>query len=243
MIRLLRPLPRPHARARLVCLPHAGGGGAAFSSWAELLDPDVELLAVTLPGREALAGERPVDDLAALVDMLCDGLAPEADRRLLLFGHSMGALVAYELARELRRRGAGQPGHLFVSAYPAPHLADEYRTGAHELDDRGFLDAMAAWGSGEPDGPDGAEASAGALPALRADVAVCERYAYTAEPPLAAPISAFGGINDDQVPREALQGWSLHTGAGFRLRMLPGGHLFHRESAARMLRAVNKDIG
>src|SRR4051794_36920377 len=107
------PTPRPDARRRLFCLPHAGGGAAAFRRWADGMAAAVEVVAVQPPGRETRFREPPFTDWRSLVVSLADALP--ADRPFALFGHSLGALLAFELARELRRRGGPPPDHLFVA--------------------------------------------------------------------------------------------------------------------------------
>jgi surfactin synthase thioesterase subunit len=242
MIDLLTPTPNPGAATRLVCLPHAGGGPSPFFGWAELVGPQVEVCAVALPGREGRSNTEPYQELEPLCTDLYAAVEPLLDRPLALFGHSFGALVAFGLTRELRRRGAAPPCHLFVAAYHAPQLAGDYASSLHVLPDEEFLTGMAAWYPQE-DLTDGErELLVHALPALRADVAVCERFRYEPQPPLATPISAFGGISDGELTREALAAWAEQTTGRFRLRMVPGGHLFYRESAVRLLRAVDRDL-
>src|SRR5262249_38813267 len=141
--------PRPGARVRLFCLPYAGGGASMYRGFHDALPADIEVCAVQLPGRETRLREPPVADLAKLVPMVADGLGPHLGSRFALFGHSMGATLAFELARELRRRGAGTPVHLFASACPAPHIADTDDT--HTLPDEAMIEQLRALGGMSPE--------------------------------------------------------------------------------------------
>src|SRR5690606_30530844 len=133
-----RPAPRDGARLRLFCFPSAGGGASQYRLWAQSLPMDVELCPVLLPGREARMREAPARRLAPLAEALADGLSPLFDIPFAFFGHSMGALLAFELARQLRRRGGPQPAHLFVSGRRAPQLPDPDGT-LHTLGDAAFV--------------------------------------------------------------------------------------------------------
>ena len=114
--------PRPDARLRLFCLPYAGGGASFYRPWIERLAPDVHVHPVQLPGREARLREHAFERIEPLIASLADVLGAHLDRPFALFGHSMGALIAFELARELRRRQAPVPVRLLVSGHPAPQL-------------------------------------------------------------------------------------------------------------------------
>jgi medium-chain acyl-[acyl-carrier-protein] hydrolase len=236
---LIRPAPRAQPACRLVCLPHAGAGPSAFVDWPELLAPGIELCAVELPGHGARIAEPALRDARALAAALYTALVPLLDVPVAAFGHSMGALIAFELAREARRRGGPELRWLFASAYPAPQLP---YTGAqlHAAPDAEFLAGLAAWYPTE----DPAERAllGELLPVLRADFELCERYAYTTEPPLELPISAFGGLSDPEVPRAAIAAWQSQTTGPFQARMVPGDHLFYRGAAPRLLRVIDKEL-
>jgi surfactin synthase thioesterase subunit len=236
---LIRPAPRRRPACRLVCLPHAGAGPSAFFDWPELLAPSIELCAVQLPGHGTRGAEPAYRDVRELAASLYTALEPLLDVPLALFGHSMGALVAFELAREARRRGGAPLLWLFVSAYPAPQLSWSGPQ-LHALSDLEFLNGLATWYPAH----DRAEQDllAELLPALRADFELCERYEYLSEPPLPLPISAFGGISDPEIPRQAISAWEAQAGGRFCSRMLPGDHLFYRGAASRLLRVIDKEL-
>lgn len=232
----------PLGRPSLLCFPHAGAGPSVFRAWTGLFEPEVEVVAVALPGKEARFREPVPAGLDALVDDLAQALAPRLDGRFALFGHSMGALVAYELARRLRRAGRAQPERLFVSAFRAPHVP-QLRPALHALPEALLLaemhrlDGTPAEVLGQP------ELMRALIPGLRADLALCERYRHRPEPPLAVPITCLGGLTDRRVSRFELYAWRLHTRADFRLRYLPGGHFFPYQAPSLVRRAVCADLG
>ncbi|MEI5006257.1 thioesterase domain-containing protein [Streptomyces sp. PmtA] len=165
---------RGAVRTRLVCLPHAGGTAGSFAGWAGLLPAGTELIAVQYPGRQDRIAEEPVREMAGMADLLAEALRPLLDRPMLLFGHSMGTGLAYEVAGRLERTDGFVMDHVFVSARPAPHRIDgEHR---HRLTDDELVAAMRRLG-----GPDAAVYDHTALlplilPPLRADLALLDRY-------------------------------------------------------------------
>jgi medium-chain acyl-[acyl-carrier-protein] hydrolase len=235
------------AAVTLLCLPHAGGGAVVYQPWRRLL-PDVAVLPVLLPGREQRLDERPIDDLDALVRLIADVVAARVRPPFALFGHSFGALAAFELARELRRRGGPQPLCLFASGCPAPSIA----TGGlalHQLPDDALLAAVASRYGGVP-AAILAERELRALfvPALRADLRMSELYRYRPEPPLAFPIFALGGRDDARATVAALEPWGRETLSPAAVELFPGGHFFvstARElvvgAVARRLRGLAQD--
>ncbi len=229
---LLAPPPGPERRVRLFCMPHAGGGAAAFRLWPSALPDEVEVCRIQLPGRESRIREPLIRDAATLVGALADALEPRLDLPWLFFGHSMGALIGFETCRELRRRGRGEPAHFFAAGFRAPHVAPDQAI--HGLDEEAFLDAMDRRYGGIPAAlRDEPELLALLVPVLRADMAVCESYRHAEEPPLDAPLTALGGEGDGWVGRERLLAWGRHTAGRFESAFFDGGHFFldaHREA-------------
>ena len=179
--------PRPNAELALLCLPYAGGGASLFRDWSKDLPPAVEVRALQPPGREERLLEEPFDSVGALADALAEVVAPELDRPWAVFGHSMGALTAFELVRRLRERGVPTPVHFFASAFRAPQLACPVPT-IHELPADEFLTELNRRYDAVPAAAmESAELLELFLPGLRADVAICDTYAYTAGPPLDLP--------------------------------------------------------
>jgi len=233
---------RPAARLRLFCLPYAGGAASAYHGWAEDLPAEVEACPVQLPGRGWRFRETPFRRLADLVPALAEGLLPLLDLPFALFGHSMGAVVAFELARELRRRGARAPVLLALSGHQAPQRPDAEPPISH-LPDAEFLDEVRRRYDGIPAEVLAEEELLQLLfPVLRADIQVLEAYAYEKEPPLDCPIYCFGGEDDPHVSLPDLEAWRDETRAPLRVRTFPGGHFFVESARADVLHALSRDL-
>jgi medium-chain acyl-[acyl-carrier-protein] hydrolase len=225
---ILRPRNTAQGRLRLVCLPHAGSGAGAYLGWAGGLSPDIELVAVQLPGRESrLAEPAPTamaDLIAALADALSDPLCGADDRPYVVYGHSMGAFIAFDLVREFRRRGQRLPCAMVLSGARAPHLPPHLPL-LHLMPDALLLQEVSRrYGSNfDPEMMDLVRLM---LPTLRADLSLVETRLHRDEPPLPLPISAWSGADDAFVqPGEAGQ-WGRHTAADFEFKVFPGGHFF-----------------
>ncbi|MFC7741241.1 thioesterase II family protein [Nocardiopsis composta] len=176
---LRRFQPRPGARIRLVCLPHAGGGANAYRSWAALLPPGVDLVCVQYPGREDRLAEAPVDDMAAAVGAIARELAPLLDRPYALFGHSMGSAVGYELARRLRDEGRPEPERLFASGRRAPADAPPGRV--HLAADEEIIGELVRLGGTEREVLDEPALRTMILACVRSDYRLIERYTPSPE--------------------------------------------------------------
>jgi medium-chain acyl-[acyl-carrier-protein] hydrolase len=219
--------PREGVTLRLLALPYAGGDTAIFAPWAEELPYEIELCPVQLPGRGRRAAEPAYAAIGPLVGALADALPPALDLPFALLGHSMGAVVGFELARELRRRGLPEPCHLLVSAHAAPHLPRRYAPLSALPDGELVAELHRRYGYV-------AHRDAGPLdellrlmvPTVRSDVMITDHYVYAEEEPLACPITAFGGLDDPTVTRDELAAWQHETRAGCETRMLPGGHFY-----------------
>jgi medium-chain acyl-[acyl-carrier-protein] hydrolase len=219
-----RPVPRPGAVLRLLCIPHAGGGASAFRGWAEALPAQVEVCPVQLPGRENRMGEPAIDRMEPLVDALAeqvrDGGLPFA-----IYGHSNGALIGFELARRLRREGGHGPVHLFASGRRAPDLPNPLPD-MHHLGDDDFMRSLASLGGTPREVAEHPELMRVLLPLLRADVALNETYRFGDEAPLECGITAYGGLEDPKAGRAEMEAWRRHTSGPFALRTFPGDHFF-----------------
>jgi medium-chain acyl-[acyl-carrier-protein] hydrolase len=212
----------PKASLRLFCFPYAGANATVYRSWAEKLPASVEVVAIQLPGRGKRRREPPLTSLSKLVELL--GSVPLKEP-FAFFGHSMGALVAFELARLLRREGRALPLHLFVSGRSAPQLNSCHRP-LHNLPTSELMQELHQLDGTPTEVLEHPELMEMMLPILRADFSICDTYEYREEEPLACPISAFGGFQDVDVPRQNLEAWSEQTSNSFTLRMLPGKHFF-----------------
>jgi medium-chain acyl-[acyl-carrier-protein] hydrolase len=232
---------KPGARVRVFCLPYAGGGASVFRAWNRDLPPEIEASPVQLPGRESRLTEPPFVRLPALIQALAAGVTPHLTMPFALFGHSMGALLAFELARELRARHAPTPERLFVSAHRAPHLPS-LRLPIHDLPEGRFEQTIREL-RGTPDAVwENLELRALVMPLLRADLELCETHSHQADSPLECPISAFGGREDVEVGRRELEAWRDHTRAEFSLRILPGSHFYLHSVRPTLLQYLAGDL-
>jgi medium-chain acyl-[acyl-carrier-protein] hydrolase len=236
-----RVSPDPRAGLRLLCIPYAGGGSSVFHSWQRLAAERLQVCPVHLPGRETRHGEPAVSRLADAVNPLADACAGFLDRPYALFGHSMGALIAFELARTLRRRGVPAPVRFFASAACAPDLISQRPPLGH-LDDDAFLDRLAHVGVETAQLTARRELRELLLSALRADVALIEHYRYADEPPFDFPITALGGAADQWIRLGELVAWNAHTRGAFTLRMIPGDHLFVRTAGEQVVRVILQSL-
>lgn len=216
----------PRATLRLLCFHHAGGAAHVFREWPARLPKTIEVCPVQLPGHGTRMGEPPLTDRARLVDEAIAGLRGELVGSFAFFGHSLGALVAFLVARELRRRRMPGPKHLFVAARVAPSEPPPAEP-LHRLPDREFVERVRRRYNAIPDAVANApELLALFLPMMRADLGLHETYVHAPEPPLECPITAFGGTRDAIVTKADLEAWGPETSAGFSLRMIEGDHFF-----------------
>lgn len=233
---------RPEAQLRLFCFPYAGGGASVFRLWPEGLPEGVEVCAVQLPGRESRWREEAFRRLDPLADATTEALADRLGGSFAFFGHSMGAILAFEVARRLRRRGVPGPRHLFVSGRPAPRVEDDDPP-IRDLPRDEFIDAVRAYSGTPEEVLQNEELMELMEPLLRADFSVSETYEYRPDPePLAFPLTVFGGLQDDEVPPEDLEAWRLETRGEFRKHLLEGGHFFLHEKRDEVLRTVSREL-
>lgn len=234
---LSRFAPRPAARLRLFCFSYAGGGAVVYRPWALAMPAEIEVCAVLLPGRESRLREPPVRSMSELLSALLPALEPQLDRPFAFFGHSMGAVVAHELARVLQQRGGPVPQRLLISGRRAPHLP-EREPPIHQLGDDAFVAEIQRRYNGIPaevlQYPELLELL---LPALRADMSVIETllpHATGQAPvPFSGPISAFGGRDDARATRQELEGWQAHTPEPLVMRQFAGGHFYLNDTETR----------
>ncbi len=229
---------RADPRLRLYCFHHAGGSASEFTRWHRYLPEDVDVCAVQLPGRGARIKEPPHTRMGPLVAELAGQIG--TDVPMVFFGHSFGALVAYELARALVEAGGPAPRHLFLSARPAPGLVT-HRGSIHDLPEEEFLDVMDRRHGGVPgELREHPELRGMVLPYFRADYEVIETYRPAAAAPVPVAATVLGGT-DDPIPLEQLEAWREHLSGPFGLRMFPGDHFYlrpHRSAVLNLVRAV-----
>lgn len=233
---------QPQSRIRLFCLAHAGGGASFFRSWKEHLRPIADVYAIQLPGREMRMNEAPKEVLPELLQELARDLLPYLNKPFAFFGHSLGALLAYELTHHLRQFYRLQPDHLFVSSFRAPHLPQE-RAPIHHLPDDEFLHAMFDMGGTSDDVMSRPELLELFLPMLRADFKLAEVYSHQRKLRLSVPVTAFMGEHDT-ISKEMLLAWPEHTSGHFRHHVLPGGHFYmkERDNEAQLVKLIQQDL-
>lgn len=238
----IRPLSRnPQARLRLFCLPFAGGGTSAYRPWVRQLPPEVDTYAVCLPGREDRIRETPFTRMEPLIAALTDVLLPFLDRPYVLYGHSLGAVIGFELAHALLRAGAREPVRLVFSGRGAPdgpapqsltHLADGPFISALNQRYGGIPQALL----NEP------ELLALFVPVLRADLGILEHYTCRSREPLPYALTVVGGSSDPMVPAAALNDWQRHTRGPFAVHFLEGEHFFIQSNQARWIAFLTAEL-
>jgi medium-chain acyl-[acyl-carrier-protein] hydrolase len=233
--------PNPEAAVNLFCFPYAGGGASMFSKWSDELDGAIRLNAVQLPGHETRIGEAPVCDLPSLLDELSEIVRPFLDAPFALLGHSMGALIGFELARLIRKKYGREPVRIFLSGLRALQLCDpdpplHLIPGPQFLEELQLRYGLPAQLLADP------ELLQLFLPLLQADFRLCESYTYSADTALDCPISVFGGLDDRKVCREAQACWQAHSTRPLKLRMLEGDHYFFETAWRQLVRFVVEDL-
>lgn len=227
---------------RLVCFPHAGGAASAYRTLAMALAPDVEVLAVQYPGRQDRRAEQPVASITGLAEVVADRLAPETSRPYALFGHSMGAAVAYETARRLGGRGLPRPVRLFLSGRTAPsprpgrgdRIPDDQEAIVAEIR---RLGGTAGRVLHDP------EMLEMVLPPLRSDYTALRGYTWEAGPPLDVPFTVLVGSGDPLVTRSEAARWLEHSTAPGEVLTFPGGHFYLEDGVRELADALEKGLG
>lgn len=236
------PKPNPSARLRLFCVPYAGRGASIFRDWPDLLGDSIEMCALQLPGRESRLRERPFHRMAEAVAEAAKVLGPYLDLPYALFGHSMGAVVCFELSRLLRNQRGSTPLHLFVSARRAPQIPDR-RCLLSSMSDTDFIAEICRRYNGiSPEILNDRELMELLLPTLRADVEMLDTYDYRPAPPLDCPIAAFGGQNDRETLPEEMAVWKEQTSVRFETYILPGDHFFLQTATAEITEIVRRKL-
>lgn len=236
--------PRPAARVRLYCFPFAGGGASTYRRWGAELPPEIEVRPVQPPGREGRIGEPAFRSVEPLVEALAGTLPGDLGEGVpfAFFGHSMGALIAYELARLLRRRGRPQPARLLVSAHRAPQQPPR-EDPIHDLPEEEFRRRLRQLNGTPEEVLDHPELMELLGPLLRADFALNETYVEPPGEPLACPITAFGGDADPDVTVDDLRLWAERTTGPFQLHVYHGDHFFlHHEAGVTLRRQIAHDL-
>ncbi|MFI6346683.1 thioesterase II family protein [Streptomyces sp. NPDC050560] len=234
-----RFFPSEEAAVQLVCLPHAGGSAAFYRPMAQALSPGLDVLCVQYPGRMERHREPLVDDLGTLADQVAEAVLGTVDRPYALFGHSMGAILAFEVA--LRGQESGRaPVRVFASGRRAPSTHRDERV--HQRDDNGLIaDVKTLSGTdGRVFGDD--ELMRMVLPAIRNDYKAIETYEHTPGPRLTCPVTVLTGDTDPKVNAEEAAAWEAHTDGGFEMHTYRGGHFYLVDHAPEVLRLVDRQL-
>ncbi|MFI1095901.1 thioesterase II family protein [Streptomyces sp. NPDC020917] len=233
--------PRPDRELRLVCFPHAGGSATYYFPLSQSLDPRFEVAAVQYPGRQDRRREPLVDSVPELADRIADVLEGLHGERFAFFGHSMGAVLSFEVACRLRERGATGPLRLIVSGRRAP---SRFREGwVHLRDDAGLVAELKKVGGTDERLLADPELLATVLPVTRNDYRAVETYRFAGGPRLDCPVTALVGDTDPQTTVDDAAAWAEHTTGPFDLKVFPGGHFYLDAQRARVGGAVAAALG
>lgn len=229
-------------RLRLFCFAYAGGGASAFSGWTNYLPKTVEHIAIQLPGRESRIRDPLITNLDVLVQEICCALEPYLDTPFLFFGHSLGSLISFEVARKLRENAAlgANLQSLIVSGCAAPQLR-VCDSSTHNLPDDRFIEKIRTLNGTPQEIFDNKEILDLVLPMLRADFSIADHYQYRSASPFAIPIHVFHGEEDD-INQEKLQGWKEQTTSRFSLTTFSGDHFFIHSQRLAILEVLNREI-
>ena len=239
---IVRPKANPAASLRMFCFPYAGLGTSVFRTWPASYPSSVELVFMLPPGREGRFTEKAFRQAGDLAAAATEAILPYLTVPYVFFGHSLGAMTSFEVARRLRRAGQPLPLRLFASAHRAPHLPHPHPI-IHGLADKEFIDQICRLYGGIPqvvlDNPDLVEMM---LPCLRADFTVFETYGYVDEAPLPCPITAFGGARDRRISEREIGEWRQHTDGDFRYEMFDGDHFFLQDRREQLIDSIMRDL-
>lgn len=233
--------PNPQSILRLFCFPYAGSGIVMYRTWASKLPREVEVCPIQLPGRGVRISQPLCTEHSALAATLEDDIKAYSDKPCAFFGHSMGALLAFEVARNLRQHGQQGPLHLFVSGRSAPQVPRRRKKKLSNLPDDEFLEELRYLGGTPARVLERPEMVKTMIPALRADFSVVETYSYQEGPPLTCAISAYAG-SEDTIERQDIEAWASQTTTLFSFTSFPGGHFFIHTSESLLLEALGKEL-
>lgn len=235
------PSANDQAALRLFCFPYAGGSGTIFRPWGKALPGEVDVCGIQLPGRGVRAREPHLRDMRVLVPALAEAILPLCDRPFAFFGHSLGALVAFEVARHLRRETRLEPLLLIASGRRAPQIPST-EAPIHDLPHDAFVAELTRL-NGTPDEVlRNQELMEILLPTLRADFQLADTYRFVDDRPLTGRVTVYGGADDADDTRDKLEAWRETTTGPFTLRMFPGGHFFIHTAEPLLLRILFADI-
>lgn len=227
---------------RLFCFPYAGGNAHVYREWQSYLSPQIDVCLVHLPGRGHRINEPPHKQIQPLVQEVTDAIHAEAQGvRFAFWGHSMGALISFELAREFRRRNYPAPVHLFLSGCPAPTVISTVPA-CFDLPEQEFIAELQKLNGAPKEFFADPELQRLFLPLLRADFQISDTYQYRDEIPLACPITVYGADQDKLTALNYLAPWQIQTTAAYQMRMFAGDHFFFQSQKEEFIRVLRKDL-
>ena len=227
-------------KLKMICFPHSGGGSNAYRTWPTNLPPFIEVYGITLPGREYRFGEPLISELTKVVDGLFgELLSVTQSGTSIFFGHSLGAKIAFETIREMRRKNFRLPEYLFVSGNEAPQIPEDEIV--HALPREEFIAKLKEYQGVSEEVFQEEELLEICIPIIRSDLKIGEMHVYQDEAPLACPISAFYGT-DDTIETDEIQAWAMQTQVAFKMRVYPGGHFYLQELQKRLLQDMLEDL-
>jgi pyochelin biosynthesis protein PchC len=230
----------PGSSVQLVCFPHAGGSASFYFPVSKALSPRVDVCAVQYPGRQDRRSEPPIDNIPELADAVAAAIRPLADRPLAFFGHSMGAVLGYEVALRLERDGASPLTRLYVSGRRAPSRVRA--ESVHRLDDEGIVAELRELSGTGTELLTDPEALDMILPAVKNDYRAVETYRDVPGRTLSCPVSALIGDTDPRVTADEAKAWAGHTTGAFDLRIFPGGHFYLLDQAPEIIALIGRDL-
>lgn len=230
-----------HAKLRLFCFPYAGGSSAIFHDWGHYVPQDIDVVPVHLPGRGTRLLEKASVRIEPLVQELKEAIEPLLDLPFVFFGHSMGAILCFELARSLRRSGKCLPQHLFVSARRAPQILN-CDPPSYLLPDRELMQELERLNGTPREVIHNKEMMDFVLPLVRADFELIQSYTYHDDAALSCGISAYAGLDDAEVTLEEITAWREQTSASFNVQTFKGDHFFLISCQAELLNVLSKKL-
>jgi len=235
------PTPRPTAKITLLCFPFAGGSSNSFRSWAGILPPSVELWAIELPGHGSRLSEPLVENIEDLIAPLSEGIVESFEKPFAIFGHSMGALLGFEVALYLQNQYQKIAEHVFLSGHGAPGTS-RHEPEIHHLPKPEFIAKIKEYNGTPQEVLENEELMDLMFPILKADFKLCETYKHQNSDQLRTPITALGGIQDPSITRHDMEQWANFTSSSFNVRFFPGDHFYLLHQKINLLKAILTDI-
>lgn len=234
--------PRPNANTRIFCFPYAGGGAGVFRGWSDWVPEHIEVCGIQLPGRWGRFNQPALRSMDHIVQTLGKELQGLLDKPFAFFGHSMGALLAYELSRYLLEKEMPLPSFLALSAYGKPVSAKPESDQSFGLPDEEFIEKVRSYGGVPPELAQNRELLTVFLPTLRADFEVIDTYNPQLGLKLPVPILGFGGSHDHQMSVPSIQAWEEATSSSFEMEVLEGDHFFIKTHGPKIMGKIARKM-